>query len=67
MLKSRLIIGRRKIPNSGGVFRERVETRTGEAMTQELGLGDGKFTLTQANCQAMARAQLQDVSEALRN
>ena len=51
--------------NSGGVLQERVETRTGEAMTQELGLGDDKLTLAQVNCQAMDTAQLQDVSEVL--
>ena len=42
-----------------------METRTGEAMAEELGLGDGKLTFAQANCQAMDMAQLQDISEVL--
>ena len=44
---------------------KRMEARSGEAMTQELGLWDSKLTLAQADCQAMGMAQLQDVSEML--
>ena len=65
LLKSRFIQGQRKILKGGGVFWERVETGTGEGMTQELSLGDGELTLAQANPQAMDTAQLQDVSEVL--
>ena len=51
--------------NGGGILLERIEAGTGEALAQELGLGDGELTLAQANCQAMGSAQLQDVSEML--
>ena len=61
--KSRLIRGRRKISNGGVVLWERMEARTGEAMAQELHLGDGELTLAQTNCQAMNSAQLKGVSE----
>ena len=64
-MKSRFIRGRREITNGRGVLQERMEARTGEAMSQELGLGNSKLTFAQANCQAMDRAQLQDVSEML--
>ena len=64
-LKSRFIRGRRKISNGVGALWERVETGTGEAMAQELGLGDGELTFAQANCQAMDTAQLQVVLEML--
>ena len=40
-----------------------MEARTGEVMTQELGLQDCKLTFAQANCQAVGVAQLQDFSE----
>ena len=39
-----------------------MEAGTGEAMAQELGLGEGKLSFAQANRQAMDTAQLQDVS-----
>ena len=42
-----------------------METRTSEAVAKELGLGDCKLALAQANRQAMDSAQLQDVSEML--
>ena len=64
-LKFRFVQGRRKISNGRGVFQERVKTRTGGVMAQELSLGDGKLTFAQANCQAIDTAQLQDVSEML--
>ena len=42
-----------------------MKTGTGEAMAQELSLGNGKFTLAQANRKTMDSAQLQDISEML--
>ena len=60
-LKSRFIRGRRKILNGRGVLWERMEARAGEAMTQELSIGDSKLTFAQANRQAMGMAQLQDI------
>ena len=42
-----------------------MKTGTGEAVAQELGLGDSKLTLAQANHKAMDLAQLQDISEML--
>ena len=44
---------------------KRMEARTGEAMTKELSLPNSKFTLAQANCEAMNPAQLQKVLEVL--
>ena len=49
----------------GGVLLKRMKTGTGEAMAQELGLGDIKLTLAQANFKAMDSAQLQDIWEML--
>ena len=60
----RFIRRRREITNGRGMLRERMEAGTGEVRAQELGLGDGKLTLAQANHQAMGTA-LQDVSEML--
>ena len=48
-LKSRFILGQRKISNGGGVLLERVKTGTGYAMAEEFGLGNGKLTFAQAN------------------
>ena len=42
-----------------------METGTGEAVAEELGFGNCKLALAQANHQAMDSAQLQDVSEML--
>ena len=64
-MKSRFILGRRKISDGGGVFGQRVQARTGEAVAKELSLRHGKLSLAQANCQAMGVAQLQDVTEML--
>ena len=47
------------------MLEERAEAGTGEAMTQELGLGNSELTFAQANCQAVDSAQLQDFSEML--
>ena len=44
---------------------ERMETGTGEVVSEELGLRNPKLTLAQANRQAMDSAQLQDVAEML--
>ena len=49
--------------NGRGGLRKRMEARTGEAMAQELHLGDGELTLAQTNRQAMNSAQLKGVSE----
>ena len=64
-LQTRLIRRRRKISDGGGVLRKRVQARTRETVSQELGFRDGKLTLAQANHQAMSAAQLQDVREML--
>ena len=42
-----------------------MQTRTGEAGAEDLGLGNGKLALAQANGQAMDSAQLQDISKML--
>ena len=47
------------------MLQKKMDARTGEATAQKLGLGDGEFTLVQANCQAMDPAHFQDVSEML--
>ena len=62
-LKSRFICWRGKLTDGSSVLRERMETGTGEAVAQELSLGNCKLTFVQANCQAMDPAQLQDVVE----
>ena len=64
-LKSRFIGRRRKVSNGGGVLLERLETGTCEGLAQELVLRDNKLTFSQADCQVMDTAQLQDVSEML--
>ena len=48
-LKSRFICRQRKLFNGGGMLGKRMETRTGEAMAQELGLQNCKLTFAQAN------------------
>ena len=44
---------------------ERMEAGTGEAIAEELSLGDSKLTLAWANHQAMDTAQLQEILEML--
>ena len=65
LLKSGFNQGRRKISDGGGMLEERAEAGTSEAMTQELCLRNPELTFTQANCQALDSAQLQNVSEML--
>ena len=65
-LKSRHIRGRRKILDGRGVLGQRVKAGTGESVSKELGLRQGKLALAQANHQAMGTAQLQDVTEMLK-
>ena len=44
---------------------KRMEARTGEGMAKKISLWDSKLTFSQANCQVVGTAQLQDVSEML--
>ena len=64
-LKSRFILGRRKITDGGGVLGQGVKAGTGESVSQELGLRHCKLPFAQANRQVMGTAQLQDVMEML--
>ena len=65
MLETRLVPGRRKFTDGRGVLRQRMEAGAGEAVSEELGLRNGKLALAHANLQAMGSAQLQDVLEML--
>ena len=58
-MKSRFILGRRKMSDGGGVLRQKMQAGTGEAVSKELGLRHGKLAVAQGNCQAMGAAQLQ--------
>ena len=60
-MKTGFIRRQRKFSNGEGMLGKRMEA----GMAKELGLWDSKLTLPQANSQAMATAQLQDISEIL--
>ena len=45
LLESRFIRGRRKISDGRGMLEEKAEAGTGEAMTQELDLGNPELTI----------------------
>ena len=64
-MKTGFIRRQRKFSNGEGMLGKRMEAGAVEAMAKELGLWDIKLTLPQANSQAMATAQLQDISEIL--
>ena len=62
-LKSWFIRGSRELCDGRGMLGERMETGTGEMVSQELSLRHRKFTFAQADRQAMGSAQVQDILE----
>ena len=57
-LKCRFVHGRRKILDGGGVLGQRMQAGTGESVSKELSLRQGKLALAQANRQAMGAEML---------